>query len=652
MKRNATLLCLLITLVFTACSSVSAEIIIVNETKPQLYALHDVVLSGDLNTNILTIKGSGEVIIGENVKVYLFGKASDVLVESLDIAGKRVPVSFDESGYFFVAEEGVFDFTGTLKIRTPGQVRLFVHGPMNELKFDINNGYAIGGDQYGLYEREVIIQRSEKVATLVTGSFKYTYAERDEFQYVLDYKSFGASLGRHELVLNNNENVLSVVGAKDYALVGNKLVLELEGSEAHVSVSGIFDSNSLRIPLKEGKHHVLIESDPEKKITVSTTAKEVDVSESPLRPTYSNARAFLASWNEVFTITVKVLGMYPSLAASVGHSSNRIAITDEGSMLGELTYRYSNTGVDYIQINAPGTPLYASAGYKPVKLTKEDDKLFLSFPKTSSGTLDMIYFDSLKPLGIMRLIDVPVANTVLPVTTATTQIYLPKEYFIIETFGAAGGSELPELKSIILFVLVIGGLGYGMKNSLKYGLLYTIYTGGLFYFDWRLFVLSVVVSIILVVRRHVSEKSIKWMLAGAGVLIALCLAVVVLFSLIGSVGVFSMGAPGAARNVMIESDDYEMVQEAAAPAVMTKSMSVLGRGEGAISAPVREGVLPVKLELPRLGKTVTVTNHLVTKENPVELKLLIVAGWLKYLGYLLALLCGGVCYRTYRKDGG
>jgi hypothetical protein len=75
-------------------------------------------------------------------------------------------------------------------------------------------------------------------------------------------------------------------------------------------------------------------------------------------------------------------------------------------------------------------------------------------------------------------------------------------------------------------------------------------------------------------------------------------------------------------------------------------MQSLGEADGAITVPMREGVLPVKMTLPSLGKQVSVTNYLVTKENQVSLKLFMVKTWLVYLFYLVALGAGYYCYRN------
>lgn len=622
----------------------SSEIIILNETKEQLYALETVLISGDLNENSLKLTGNGEVILGENVKVYLFGPSSDILIKKVLVNSRETTVSFDKNGYFFlVPAEGKFSFTADMDIRTIGQIALHVKGPLNELKFNLEHGYAINGDEYGLYNKDVIIQRAEKAAMLVDGSFRYTYAERDEFLYQLKLKSFGSSLGRYILDLNNNERVLEVIGALKWEQSGNRLLLDLEGKEASLIIRGLFDSTQIRIPLKEDKHHVLIESDPEKKITITTYAKEIDLSESPLGAQYSNARAFLASGDEVFYVTVKKLDLLPSLAASVRSASNRIAVTGKGSVLGELTYSYANTGVDYIEIDTPGVPLYASTGGGAVKLTK-DNKLLLSFPKTNYGSLELLYFNTTDELGWISLVDIPTARTDIPITTATTTIYLPDDQFVVKTFGAEGGSELPTLVSLVVFAVIFGVLSAAIRKNILFVTSYLVFTYVLMYFSFGLFLLWVGMTLALIVKKYMPGiPTLKLIIAGAAVFIILLIILIVPLMLIWQLGVFNMG--GTSRTY---ESDYAMVEKAA-EAPMFRNMQEIGTGAGAITVPTRTGVLPVKLELPQLAKYITVRNDLVTKENQVELKVLLVSTNLKYLAYLIALVALAVCKIEYKK---
>ena len=176
-------------LLFSSCAS-AAQVIILNESIEKLYSLGDVVISGNLKTNRLDIAGSGEILSGENVKVYLVGPASDVLVDDVKVNQKDAPVSFDKDGYYFLVKNGKFRFDGKLLVRAPGQIQLSVPGPMNDLSFKLENGYAVDGDRYGLINERVLIQRSAKTAMVVDGAFRFTFAERDQFLYQVNFKSF------------------------------------------------------------------------------------------------------------------------------------------------------------------------------------------------------------------------------------------------------------------------------------------------------------------------------------------------------------------------------------------------------------------------------------------------------------------------------
>lgn len=644
MHRFFTLL--LFGLVSLSSMGTSTQVIILNDTVEKVYGINGITLSGDLALNRLNFEGSGEVISGEGVKVYLFGPVSDVLVSNLLLDGELKTVSFDKNGYFFIADNGPFGFTGSLEIRTIGQIRLFIQGPANKVSFRLKNGYSIAGDVYGVYGKEVIIQRSAKAPMLVDGSFHYVYAERDEFRYVINFKSFGSSLGNYVLDLPNGETVGSVQGAVKWEQQGSRLVLDLESEKASVIVDGFFSSTSLRIPLTEERHHVLIESDPEKKLSISTTAQEMDLKESSTSPRYANARAFLASGKDVFDIQVQKLGVLPSLAASVSRATNRIAVTQEGSIVGELNYQYSNTGVDYLEIDAPGTPLYAGTSSGPVKLTK-DENLMLSLPKGQYQNLEYVYFTTRKPLNLIDMIDVPIAKTDLPITTAVTSVYLPGDYIVLETFGASGGSELPGADLFMVFFIVVGLTGYALKKDRKFVLCYVIFCLGLVYFNAVLLMLFIIVSLMLVVKRHIPKtRNTLGIIAGAVILVLALGALFVGMLMIWQLGVFSTGG---GQNAVSYGSDYAEV-ESAAPAPMIKGMDLIGDDEeGAISVPVREGVLPVKLELPRMGKQITVTNYLVTKGKHPDLKILVISSYFKYLLYLLAAMFGIKAYRMYRR---
>ncbi len=661
MKPQALLLCLA-ALALLSTAACATEVIFVNESAEKIYGIGDMKLSGSLSDNLLHMTGSGEVISGENVKVYLLGPPSEVLVKNLNVNGTGKTVSFDSEGYFFIAGKGAFTYSADVELKTLGQIRLYVPGPVNQLTFDLKDGYAIGGDVYGAIGKEVIIQRSsgsepaeeQKNQTLVDGSFHYTFGqERNEFYYDIRFSALGTTLGRYEFTLPNGESIISVTGALKWEKQGQNLILDLESSKAEVIVSGIFDdsSNTLRIPdLPGGRHYVMIESDPQKRLTIAkTTAQEIDLSQSQMSPRYSNARAFLASSGDYFEYTIQDLAVLPSLSASVSSATNQIAITEKGSILGELSYTYANTGLDYLSIVSGGTPLYAATSRGTVKLTKDKDTLLLSLPKVDYGTLDYEYFTTRPALNPVDMVDIPLAKTDLPITSSTTSIYLPADYVVLWTYGATGGSEIPPIETLIVFFIAILIAATALYRNKIFVLLYAIAAVGIAVYSPLLFILLIIVSILEVARRYVSKNtSIITLVAGGALVLLLVVAVIVGFTFMWQVGTQStVNNGGYLQNEGI-APNYAHVSETPSDTIMQNFKSI-GGGQGSMTVPTREGVLPVKLDIPSLGKTITVTNYLVTKENPVTLRILIIAGWLKYVLYVVSALAFAKTYSLYRK---
>jgi hypothetical protein len=629
-----------------------SQILLLNASEEKAYALEYVLVSGDLKTNSLDLSGEGTVLSGRDVRVYLFGPVADVLVKDVSVNGRKTTVSFDKEGYYFIVPEGEFKFTGKLLIRTPGQIRLTVRGPLSELRFKLDNGYAVDGDRYGLVNATVLLQRAAKAATIADGSFRFTFGERDEFMYQLNFKSFGQGIGGVTVELPNGERVSQVSGAVKWEQKADRLVLDLEGNTASVTVAGVFSSKSLMVPLKEDRHTVVVESDPEKKITVSTTAQEVDVSESSIHPQYGNARAFLAGRGDVIYVTVKKLDMLPSLAAAVSYATNKIAVTEKGSVLGELTYSYANTGVDYVEVDAPGNPLYASTERAPVKLTAEG-KLLLALPKTQYGTLDVVYFTTRGKVKPIDVISIPLAKTDLPIRQATTQIYLPKDVYVLETFGAAGGSELPTVETAVLYIALMAALGWMLKADRRFTGYYVIASVGLLAFSGLAFLAFLAVSLVVVAKRLLAGRHLGAFVGKIGIVVAV-IAISILFLValvvVWQLGVFNMGGASYAATREYGADYAEVAK--AAPAPSFKEVQVLGdRNAGGITVPTRKGVYPVKLEIPSLGKTISVTNHLVTKENPIELKVLVVASYLRFILYAISAWACVVGYRIHKEAG-
>ncbi|MFH1786540.1 MAG: hypothetical protein ABH829_02770 [archaeon] len=634
-------------LILFSAGSFGATVIVINDTNEGTYALEELRLSGDVSTNVFSLTGKGEVLSGADVKVYLLGPAKDIVVRDLKVNGKDTSVSFDGRGYFFIHPSGKFELDGELAIRTADQIRLDVKGPVNELNFDLTNGYAVEGDRYGAYDETVYIQRVMDVSTIVEGSYRYTFASTDSFYYVINFQSFGGDLGRQSVSLRNGESVSSVTGALDWEAGKDSISLDLKGDRAAVVIQGVFTEKTLRVPAPSGPfrdHRVLLESEPEKKMSVSGTAREIDLSEVPLPRTYFNGIAFLANPGDTLYVSIEELDTEPSLIASVSRADNRVAVTTVGSIVGEMSYRYANTGLDYLEVEVPGTPLYASTEGSAIKLTKEDN-LLLAFPKTEYGNFEVVYFETRSRLMPISLIKVPLARTDLPISTAVTSIYLPKSVVVLETFGAEGGSEIP-VKFVSMMIVLFVAVGMMLKKDKRFVAYFTLFSLALYVFNSGLLLLLMAGCIIWLLKSYVGKVPFKKLVTGGAVLLVIVLFLFITGGMFGGVS----SAPSVRTYEAAEMTGY-MAQNAPMP-TFDAAMELIDGDESvakaAITAPTKKGVLPVRLDIPEMGKEITVTNYLVSKERPLKLTVLAVSAWFKYLLYLAGAYAGYVSYKIVK----
>ncbi len=178
-------------------------------------------------------------------------------------------------------------------------------------------------------------------------------------------------------------------------------------------------------------------------------------------------------------------------------------------------------------------------------------------------------------------------------------------------------------------------------------LLYAIASIGLAVFNPLLFILLIIISILVVARRYVhKDMNIFTMLAGGVLLLLLLAAVFIGFTFLWQVGTYSPMTSSTDTNGY--SPNYAQVSETSADNIMHNYKSI-GGGEGSITVPTREGVLPVKLDIPTMGKTVSLTSYLVTKENPLSIKVLIIAEWFKYVLYIVSACAFAAAYKAYQK---
>lgn len=630
--------------------SISLKVLIINETSEFTPAgISDFIVKGDMSKGVLSFSLHGYALGEGKSKVYIIGPASKILVKDVSVNGKPVVVFFDSNGYYFVTEGQKFSVEGKIVLRGGTSTNVIFPGPINRLKFELENGYAVGGQEYfGVVNRSVTLQKSlYKHVVTSEGFARYTWENDVSFIYRIDITSFGGTIGRYVVNLKNGEMVSSVSitgkggsGTENWRISGNKLILDLPFEKATVIVKGLLSckackSITLKNPLN-APTKILLEAEPEKELIISTTAQELDISESPFPAKYLNGRVFLLLEKDEISINVKELEKRPSLAAAIDKASYKMALTQDGAWLVDTNYRYKNSGLDYIEINIPGIPLYAEASGKPLRLTVKDDKLYLAFPKSFyANSLSFLYFASRNSIKPFDIIEVPLPFTEIPQTSATAKVYIPKDYYVIAALGGDKTySELPSPEFLMGFIIVTGVFGLMFTRDRKLLLFYYIVSLCAYIFSSTLFFLWLGLTALPFIKRNLPKGFVKnlikivLILLGAG---AILFAVIGLFSILSAPGYKAMTTAAIYEQKMKRLGDISPLAE---------RMSVqIGEKEGGkITVQLKEGVKPVKMEIPTTGKLVTITKTLVTVERPFKAYIIVVTTWIKYILYLLGLL--------------
>ncbi len=453
-------------------------------------------------------------------------------------------------------------------------------------------------------------------------------------------------IGRYVLYLKNGERVSSVSitgeggsGTENWQISGNLLVLDLPFEKATVVIHGKLscgacESVTIKNPLSTVTK-VLLEAQPEKELSVSTEAQELDISESPFPAKYLNGRVFLLHQGETISVTVKDLKKLPSLAAAIDTASYRMALTQDGAWLVEARYRYKNSGLEYIEIKVPGTPLYAEASGESLRLTVKDGKLYLAFPKSSySNSLAFLYFASRSGIKPLDVIELPLPSTEIPQTTATASVYLPKDYYVLATFGGDKiYSELPSLEFLLVFIVAVGIFALMFTRNKKEIALYYVVSACAYMLSPPVFFFWLGFTALPFVKRNLPKRfgktAVKLVLVIIGIG-AIILAIIGFFYVLGG-----MRYATAAKGGVYEYKGIRRAEEIAP--LMEKTSVQIGENEGKITVQLKEGVKPVKMEIPTSGKKVTITKTLVSAERPFRACILVVTEWVKYLFYIFGL---------------
>ncbi len=632
-------------------ASHAVQIIIINETEEFAPAnLEKMVISGDLFEGMLYFSAEGYAAeTGGKAKVYIAGKPSDILVESVTINGNEGKVFFDERGYFVVVDTPSFHLEGRIKVRSGDNI-LFFPGPINKLEFRLKHGYAINGPEfYGVVNKTITLKKTfvERYIS-VTGSGKITVESTNtvRFKYVFEVAGYGGVIGTLSIPLNNGElvNIIDVDNCAGSSWNKNEegITFQLPCEKAIITLEGVFscgECNSIRFtnPI-DSYMKVIVEAVPEKKLTIRTYATELDVSEAPFPMQYPNGRVFLLSGHQAMTIEVEELEKLPALAATIDRAKCTQAINKDGAALTSCEYRYKNSGMDFIKFELEGTPLYAEANDKSLRLTVEDDDLYLAFPKSRyGGDMEIMYFTSMSRILPIDLISLPIPSTEVPTTEMAVDVYLPKDVYVLAAFGGDRfTSELPALEFVVAFTIAVLLVGLALWNDKRKLLMFYVVSAAIYFISQQLFLIWLAICLLPFVKRNLPTEEIKKTWRVIKFLLATGIVIAALFFVIS----WLFSGTGSYMAAKQEAAVYKATGErfiGNMPVVEEKSVQLGEEGKGTITIQLKEGIKPVKMEIPQLGKVVSLHRALVTAERPASFKLVVIDRLVIYMLLLVAL---------------
>lgn len=587
-----------------------------------------------------TLKGDFQVVPSINdTRVYIIGPN-----DAFNVISSEPKLYFDENGYFFFSKESgsieiignmVFEQSTALYFPAP-TMRLSIKTPTYSDTF-----YSVTGKSVTIYRYKY--KPAEQRVTPTYNIFLEKFG-RSSFSYILDVQNPGQEI---RMELKNKETIDSVDGAR-HKVVGNELVLYPEASN-RIRIYGGFPGvistfkPGLGVP---GYVSVQYPSDFE---VMTSGAVQVDESKvRGLENKYTNKVCFEVYSSSTLSISVQELDSVPSLVFAVNDGSNTVSISENGVILQNTRFQFSNTGLEYASFDVKDLePLYASINGQATFLTTKDDKIYLAVPKRLNQNAEFITLDKKPELFVGGLIDLEVPRINYPISQFRSTIYYPSDYEVLYSsqgtgFGWEGFIFIILIMTGFIYI-VIPGVG---KKRIFTALLFALSIFLLNQVSSLFFFFALVGYAYSIYKKY--KDSIKFERNTRNIVIAAVIGLIVMGAIFMTVVLLattfftSYSAPAA----HMETDSYNIARSP-----LQKEM-----GAGAVMVPSEEiglvtekEILPVKLSLPKYSNRISMTHHMVTQDKPLKVQMLLVHTWLVKLIYaVLGLVLLGVAWRRAR----
>lgn len=611
-----------------------------SECKGLCFVLDRLVFSGSLEDNEIYFSLEGSLLTDMDTIIPLFGPPQRFTIEDVTINNREAITGFDNNNYFSRVSDRNFLIKG--KISFINEVNLTVAGPVNTLINEMKDANITQGNKLAGIRNRLINFQSTKIDPVIIDRpeikpvFQINRAIRISndinFEYFVYIRS-ATEISNYIIPLRNSEVILQVLGADDYKIEDNKIIINSQRQSLNLRIIGKLDKLAdLKMDDRSNYEWWLIESDPQHKINVKTQANQIDSSESPMQRTMSLSRLFFLSKGHTVTIEVEKLSSLEALAVIMHSQSRKIIWTKDGDLVSQDTFTYENSGIDYLVFDTGAKPIY-------LEVNRESQRLFSleNIPKTAivlpleKGR----HSASIQSLGKEKIsffagrLRIPFPEHNLTISKGSIDIGLPRgiiPIYLTEGYGFINPFYFYQLIFFII-IIIISWIFYKKKKEKIIAII--SFTGLFALFDIFfiiIFLVGFLISIFKFIKKRYSKN--KFILTISIFMIFIFLIFIYLI-ILPSFGVYRVDqiADGAVFEKQVyappppsPSRERRVGQRPSADYLDAEmDYDAIRSEERVISdSSIMEGIIPVALPMPGYDRILRVQKELITSDRPMK----------------------------------
>ena len=486
------------------------------------YILTSLQLNGSAAANSFSFTARGHVLADRPVLVPLLGRPEQVILRKVTLNGQPAVIGFSDDHYYVRTAERQFSVSGEMTLTRESS--FLVPGPVTLFAADIAGGRVAEGNllpgisQMALHiERAAAAQRAQEVEPFFKLSRAYRVQKEITFEYRVMLQS-PQEMTSVSLPLKLGETVLAVDGFRGWKQERDRLLVPVAGRSAGFTVSGRMNELASITPDERSAYEwVLVEADPEHRLMVKTTARQIDSSESPIPRSLTQSKLFLLSRGQRLDTEVRELATREALAMIVS-SHARIAVwTNEGDLVTQDDIEYQNSGLDFMPFKGDGRILYLDADRAPQKILGQDDRkdeILIPLEK-GTHTVRMQSIGKARKGFLLGVLPIPFPDYPLTISRASVEVDTPDGIVPLWLSGGRGYSS--EIGWNLLAVLALSlGLSWIVFKQWKRRIAATLFLFGLYILSDMIYIvllaLLIFSALIVSLFRRVKHWR-KWLLA-------------------------------------------------------------------------------------------------------------------------------------------